>query len=673
MIAVKTRSTHPNLNITLNQKQFPRNMPYQDKPKSLLIIATIITTYILSASACATLKPKTNPETATTQADTTQKKDEQKTDTRFIPRKQPELPQRSARFISIAAEENADTKLSRELKNTQQPEEQQQIRFLIDRNEYTKNPENFDCARFNKTKESEINTELDSALDYYREICTRQTPALTPNAASDAKIDTTLSPWIHEKQKIDFLLDAAIQAKINDKPVELIEITNLAYNLALNSKNTANIADIKGIAFTAAGPEIRTLNPGNDAPLARAVILFSQCLYEVPEYPCNPEETITALNAIDETARAANIKLITDAKSENRTTHVVALLPYSGAARRIGRAMMGSIFIAQNTFTTGDSPLTIHFVDTKSDPEKIENAFDEIRKIKPAAIIGPVDIKETARAAIMTREMKIPMIAFGIDTGFVNEYAVSITASARLQTQQLLSVARNAENLSALKIAIVAPDSKYAKNMAADLKSILHNFPDTTIIHEDYYDPKATDLSKNMKQLQKKDFNAVFIPATTRDAEKITGFLAQENIWCRNPDTNPPQQTKIDTRKHIICIGTNAWSPVAENHNLRTLQNAIYPENFYPESNHALEFAKTFHDYYHRNPQSHEALAYDAVKIVAHAVKNHSKQTFIQKIQIRNPNTEITNLKNTEENIITILPRILRITNNGTVPLKREP
>ena len=104
----------------------------------------------------------------------------------------------------------------------------------------------------------------------------------------------------------------------------------------------------------------------------------------------------------------------------------------------------------------------------------------------------------------------------------------------------------------------------------------------------------------------------VYLPTTADTAERIASFLAQENLWCKTPGSVAPN-SKIDTRKFTVCIGSSAWAPIADNHRHKSLIEALYLDYTDAATSFNAEFATQFSALYHRQPAVQEVLPFAAV------------------------------------------------------------
>jgi len=101
------------------------------------------------------------------------------------------------------------------------------------------------------------------------------------------------------------------------------------------------------------------------------------------------------------------------------------------------------------------------------------------------------------------------------------------------------------------------------------------------------------------------DFDAVFIP----DAPKKAGLIIPQLAFYDVTDT--------------YLLGTNLWHSDSMIEMARQyVQDAIMPDGFFAESasEEVMDFAGTFHNTFHREPEFIEAVAYDTAMILFQTV-----------------------------------------------------
>ncbi|MGI5830782.1 MAG: ABC transporter substrate-binding protein [Bradymonadia bacterium] len=537
------------------------------------------------------------------------------------------LPQRSVKYIDVAQSPQANPVLQEALEQTQDPQEQRQIIFLIKRNEL-QSPETRDAACDYLASQSPSQYDdpnLVTAHALYSLSCATQSDATSVRivelpqesiqSLSQETVQTLQNPWIapqDESLAWKTLAHASLEAKKDDEALYY-------YGRAYEHEATASIK-AQSFAVAArllASPERAALVLDGHIPvLTRAALgysLLSRCLHK-PDSSCPIdalEDVKNALNAVDESTKAELLKT-SNALTAKSEPIVAAVLPLSGASLRMGRAMLGAMLMAQGVFDRRSTSFHLLFLDSESSPDGTVRAMEQAKALGAAVVIGSLNTNETKAAARAAQELSLPLIAFSVDDSFVNPYAMQFSSSIQAEAAVV------AQNLSALEVKRILPlfpVSNYAQTANEALRLAAANFA-IQVLNPIHFDQAQADLSTLAKQIVKSQADAIFLPVLPAIAERLLSFLNQENTWCMG---KKPSSYKGDTRKFIRCISLSSWSPLPENHNYRALQNSLYLD--YAEAPRAnnidsIDFSEGFATLYKRKPALYEVLAYSAVRML---------------------------------------------------------
>lgn len=321
--------------------------------------------------------------------------------------------------------------------------------------------------------------------------------------------------------------------------------------------------------------------------------------------------TATALDAIGDAISAQRLRdMFTDA-SHSVQPVVAVLLPLSGTDRRIGRAMLGAILQAAGIYTKTPLPFALRFFDTRSDAQSIPNILADVQKLGAKLILGPLDIKESMAVIPKLAETQTVMLGFSPNGEFTKQtpaafqFSYALTLEADLLAQTMVA-------LTARKIIAVSPEDAYA---ATSIQQLQTSLPLGMTVSSVTFPANQTDLRDIAKKIAAQTPDIVYLPTTPDTAERIASFMAQENLWCKTPDT-PAPTSKIDTRKFTTCLGPSTWAPIDDNHRYKSLTEAIYLDYTESATTYATDFATQFHAMYHRHPAVHEILPFVAISML---------------------------------------------------------
>lgn len=380
----------------------------------------------------------------------------------------------------------------------------------------------------------------------------------------------------------------------------------------------AHYAKVRAFESSAAAPEALSQH-ADPCPLIRAVqadAAFRRSLgtQDRDQMAAAAVVARTALAEIGDTQRVTEIERLMEANDDRDNAVVIGvILPLTGESRRMGRAVLGGILQGQGAFASGGGRrLTFVFKDSRSLPSVAKEAVAELDAMGAIAIIGPLDGEEARQAAQDASQRGIPLIAMTYDANIASlgAYRFGIDVDGELQHLARESVARGLT-----QTVMVYPDSPYANTIAQRFEQA-YLLAGGSIVTTHVYAPGTTDLRKVAASLAKLSFDAIFVPTTADDAAFVASFLAQENIWSRNPEERPGPR---DPRRFITFLGSSTWyADDLPTRAARYLSGAIFPVSYAPQRPGEVNrfFVDTFRDLYERLPATHEAIAYDLARLI---------------------------------------------------------
>lgn len=429
---------------------------------------------------------------------------------------------------------------------------------------------------------------------------------------TDQVTDTDNDERIESQAQIDF--EAASQALQNKHYAQAIRLAATSYQAA-PSDETRSLATYAASQLSPI--ELSTLESTITLPLEMAVIgqqRLNICASQ-QDNACIEAllpATATALDAIGDATTAERLRTMMTTAVQNTKQPVVALLlPLSGTDRRIGRAMLGAILQAAGIYHHAPLPFDLRIFDTKSDIHSIPNIMQDVQKMGAKLILGPLDIREIQATIPKLAETQTVMIGFSPNDEFLKQSpaAFQLSYTLPLEAEQL---AQTLIALNARQIVAISPEDAYATTMIQQLQN---NLSADTTLSTITFPATQTDLRTIAQKVAQISPDIIYLPTTVDAAERIASFLAQENLWCKTPGSVAPQ-TKFDTRKFTVCIGSSAWAPIADNHRHKSLTEALYLDYTDAAASFSADFSTQFNALYHRQPAVQEILPFVAISML---------------------------------------------------------
>jgi ABC-type branched-subunit amino acid transport system substrate-binding protein len=311
---------------------------------------------------------------------------------------------------------------------------------------------------------------------------------------------------------------------------------------------------------------------------------------------------------------------------------VGVILPLSGAHRIFGERALQGVQLAINET---DYPLiSLAVRDSKGSPWEAERAVEDlVDKEKVIAIIGPLLSIDADQAANKARQLKIPLITFSQKGPSSNKadfvFQNSVTPLEQIQTLTHFIT----QEMELRTFAVFYPNSPYGHYFKSlftqEVTQRGGRVLGTVVYQED-----QTDFSQEIKgffkikAIQKPDskgkkeneFNAlfsvdgVFIP----DSHDRVGMILSQMAYY---DVN------------VNFLGTNSWNgPGLISTGGKGAEGAIFVDTFFKKNSSALvtRFVEEFRKTYQREPETLEALSYDAAKFIKEIIQSRSVSSPLQ-------------------------------------------
>lgn len=323
------------------------------------------------------------------------------------------------------------------------------------------------------------------------------------------------------------------------------------------------------------------------------------------------------------------------------------ILPLSGMYQTFGeRALQGIQLAIQEIEAQAKSPLiSLAIRDSKENPMEAEKAVEElVTKEKAIAIIGPLFSITVDRAAKKAQQLKVPLITLSPKEPFTGKgkfvFQNSLTPSAQIRTLVAFAI----KELELRTFAVFYPNSPYGLHFK-NLFTQEVTRKGGKVLGVVAYQEEQTDFSQEIKGYFK--IEAIKGHDSRRkETDEYKSSISVDGLFI--PDTHDRvglilSQIAYYDVKGLTFLGTNAWNgpsliPIAG----KSAEGSIFIDAFFKEnpSPPSAHFGEEFRKTYQREPETLEALSYDAAKLLGEIL--HSK-TIFSSLQL---NEEISRVKN---------------------------
>ncbi|HET6461919.1 MAG TPA: penicillin-binding protein activator [Syntrophales bacterium] len=310
------------------------------------------------------------------------------------------------------------------------------------------------------------------------------------------------------------------------------------------------------------------------------------------------------------------------------------VLPLSGHDAAAGNRALDAIILASGVFDPiVKTPVKIIIEDSQSRPEIARAAVTKLAlEDGVICILGPLGADESQGAAREAQRLKVPIITLTRREGItdIGDYVFRSYSTNRVEIESLVKYAIQEMALS--RFAILYPDDDYGREMekmfrekvlrmkGAVLKVVPYQTTETDFADEIKSISVLKQSSSSMKEGVSPEgegsldmgFDALFIPDFPERIRMIVPQLAFHDV------------------RGIKLLGTSTWdTPDILKAGADLLGEAIFvdafsPNSFYPEVN---DFTDTYYTNYSREPDTTEALAYDAAGIIVRSIMEDGIKT----------------------------------------------
>jgi len=363
------------------------------------------------------------------------------------------------------------------------------------------------------------------------------------------------------------------------------------------------------------------------------------------------------------------------------------LLPLSGKYRTFGEQFIKNLELFDGFMRVENADekdlryistdgIEFVFKDTEGEENKVEKAILDLINVENIiAILGPVFIQESEKAAYLSNKYNVPIIVMSRKEGItdIGEFVFRNCLTNKIQATEMARYA--IEKLKIEKFGIIYPNNTYGVELTnffwdeiernnrevsgvefyevdqttftAPARKITGKFyPElrTKKKNEEIELPKwAEGLSgARLEALLKKmktnfppivDFEALFIPDYYDKVSLVVPAVAYEDVMFTNATKkeleNAEKVLGIKNIKPVQLLGANGWNSEELIKRMgKYAENAIFIDGFFADSENenTSKYVKSFSAKYQSKPNLIDSQFYDTILITLHILRNNKPQ-----------------------------------------------
>ncbi len=297
-----------------------------------------------------------------------------------------------------------------------------------------------------------------------------------------------------------------------------------------------------------------------------------------------------------------------------------AILSLSGRGREVGQNVLRGMMLAGGS--PGEGPISpgtpqLVFRDDAGDPERAAQAVEDLVSLhRVVAIVGPMTGPSAERAANRAQELGVPLIALAPSEGLadVGPMVFRLFFTPASETRELVAAARAR---GATRFAVLHPDSPYGRAMAGAFEANVRA-SGAELVAAKSYPADATAFGREIEELRRSSFDALFVPDSARKLALIAPALATAGLWAVGPESEPPRSGRGIT----LLAPSVAFDPQLARGTGRYLQGTLFSAPFHAPTATGVgrELADDFQQRWGAAPDAWAAYGYDAMRLVMRAV-----------------------------------------------------
>jgi branched-chain amino acid transport system substrate-binding protein len=295
------------------------------------------------------------------------------------------------------------------------------------------------------------------------------------------------------------------------------------------------------------------------------------------------------------------------------------ILPLSGRNAAYGNRALDAVLLAAGVFNAAkETPIRVLIEDSQSEAALAGAAVEKLARAGVTCILGPLGSQDAFEAAKEAQRLKIPILTLTQREG-ITEVGDQVFRNFLTAAMQVRTVVQHAQaELGLRRFAILYPNDPYGQEMARLFREEVRR-KGGEIRNEKSYKADQADLGEEISALGG-------VAPVTPGTEAVAGVQPKPNPGFEAlfiPDFSyrvamiAPQLAYYDI-KGIRLLGTSGWdSPELLKADPGHLRGAIFVDGFFAESfrREVNDFIEAFYTAYGREPDTMEALVYDAADI----------------------------------------------------------
>lgn len=363
------------------------------------------------------------------------------------------------------------------------------------------------------------------------------------------------------------------------------------------------------------------LNAGGAAwPLVMSRLAWK--LYEAERYD-EASGTLEAMRdaGLPQTVSTRELEVLLRKRTRVDLGSVGCILPLSGRSRLVGEAILRGVMIGskQIRFGRDGHPISVVIKDSQGDPVKASRAVEElVNQDNVAALLGPADGRVAASVARTAQSLSVPVVLLSAVEGVedAGDFVFSDFITSGAEVKALVDAALR---LGRGEFAALYPADGYGKRLVKELDMELER-RGVKPAKKVRYKPGQKTFSKEVEELAKLEFDALFLPDSSERLALIAPALAVEGIWSAPAGEEPEGE---DARGVQLLIPSTGSGDALARRAGRYLQGAVFATGFHRfATSEAEEFSRSFEDEYGALPTLYSAFGHDAVVLVARAIRD---------------------------------------------------
>ncbi len=320
------------------------------------------------------------------------------------------------------------------------------------------------------------------------------------------------------------------------------------------------------------------------------------------------------------------------------------VLPLSGPYERIGESILRGFVLASEIYGETPSRLRLLVRDSGGDADRAAEATRELAAAGVVAVVGPVRSSETAAAAVVAEEARIPLLSFARrdEVADLGEFVFRLGLTPADQAFELARFC--AEQRGCRRYAILYPDDDYGTSFKNRFWDAIEANGGSVVAIESYppgsvdwqsqikllvgLEPLSPGERERVKERDKLRRNAV-ANAERLAAPELMGlppYVDFDAIFIPDDAASVglilPQLRFFDVRD-VVVLGGSGWNdPALVKIASREATRSVFTDEFFADSARpeVAEFVRRFSESFGNTPDAYAAEGFDAAVVLRAAL-----------------------------------------------------